>query len=401
MVQKQEETMTLPTLPFPQTNVLEIPPELRKLQDDQPLSRVRTPAGDEAWLVTRYEEVKALFTDERLSRSHPDPAQAARISDSPLLGGPIGDYATEKADHARMRRVFAPSFSAKRMQALQPRVETLVVTLLDQVAATSLPVDLHEALSFPLPVMVICELLGVPYEDRDRFRTWSDAAAQLHDREAATQALRELGGYIYQFIQRKRQAGEEDVISDLIAAQDRGEISLNEAIGYAAMLLFAGHETTVARIDYGTLLLLANPTQRERLSQDSSLVEQVVEEILRMGVGDGGGLPRYARADIDIGGVTIRAGDAVLLSVGAANRDRRVFPAPDAFEADRNPNPHLAFGYGSRYCVGAALARVELQAVFGRLFARFPTLRLAVPWESLQVRMHLLTGGLESLPVAW
>ncbi|MHB8618355.1 MAG: cytochrome P450 [Chloroflexota bacterium] len=393
--------MMLPTLPFQQTNILDIPPELRKLQEDRPISRVRTPAGDEAWLVTRYEDVKALFADERLSRSHPDPARAARISDSPLLGGPAGDYATEEEDHARMRRVLTPSFSARRMQALKPLVQSLVDALLDRLAAMTPPIDLHEELSFPLPVMVICELLGVPYDDRERFRAWSDAAAELADRESATRALRELGGYMHQLMLRKRQAPSEDVISDLVAAQERGDLTEQQIIGYAVGLLFAGHETTVARIDYGTLLLLAHPDQRERLDQEPKLVVQVVEEILRMGGGGGSGLPRYAREDIDTAGVTIHAGEAVLLSVGAANGDPGAFADVGRFDASREPNPHLAFGYGSRFCIGAALARIELQAVFSTLFKRFPSLRLAAPWESLRVRSHLLTGGLEHLPVGW
>lgn len=392
--------MTLPTLPFPQTNILEVPPELRRLQEVRPISKVRTPAGDEAWLVTRYEEVKALFIDPRLGRTHPDPARAPRISASPLLGGPVGDYATETEDHARMRRVFAPSFAARRMQALQPQTQQLVDSLLDHLATLHSPVDLHEELSFPLPVMVICALLDVPFADRERFRTWSDTAAQTRDAAAAA-ALRALSGYMYQLLQRKRHARGEDVISDLIAANERGEITEEECIRYAVTLLFAGHETTVTRIDYGTLLLLANPDARQRLVQEPDRVALVVEEILRLGGGPGGGLPRYARADIAIGGVTIRAGEAVLLSVGAANRDGRVFMNPDRFAAERAPNPHLAFGYGRRYCIGASLARVELAAVFGRLFTRFPTLRLAIPWESLRVRTDLLTGGLEAVPVAW
>jgi pentalenolactone synthase len=262
-------------------------------------------------------------------------------------------------------------------------------------------VDLHEHLSFPLPVMVICELLGVPYADREQFRAWSDAAAAIGDRAGADRALRELGGYMHQQIQRKRRAPTEDVLSDLAAAEARGELSLREAVGYAVTLLFAGHETTVARIDYGTLLLLANPGPREQLRRDRALVEPVVEEILRLAGGSGGGLPRYAREDIQIGGITIRAGEAVLLSIAAANRDGHAFAEPDAFKTDREPNPHLAFGYGGRYCIGAALARLELQAVFGALFGCFPTLRLAVPWDALRVRTHVLTGGVESLPVAW
>jgi pentalenolactone synthase len=206
---------------------------------------------------------------------------------------------------------------------------------------------------------------------------------------------------MYRRIERKRRAPAEDVISDLIAAQERGDVSPREAVGYAVNLLLSGHETTVARIDYGTLLLLANPEARERLGRDPVLAEPMVEEILRLSRGNGDGLPRYAREDIEIGGVTIRAGQMVLLSVAAANRDGRIFPDPDTFKADREPNAHLAFGYGSRYCVGAALARVELQTIFGRLPGCFPNLRLAVPWESLRMRAHLLTGGVESLPVAW
>lgn len=333
-------------------------------------------------------------------RAHPDPTRAPRISDSPLLGGPIGDYATEGADHARMRRLLAPAFSARRMKALQPHIAQVVERLLDRLAGLQPPADLHEALSFPLPVLVICELLGVPYADRDRFRVWSDAAANVRDRAAATEALQKLGGYMHALLERKRRAPGEDVLSDLAAAR-RGEITERESVGYAVGLLFAGHETTVARIDYGTLLLLANPEVKARLAQDPQVVARAVEEILRLAGGSGGGLPRYARADIAIGGVTIRAGDAVLLSVGAANRDGRVFAASDAFVADREPNPHLAFGYGSRYCLGAGLAPTELHAIFARLFARLPTLRLAVPWESLRVRTDLLTGGLEAVPVAW
>ncbi|HET8626992.1 MAG TPA: cytochrome P450 [Thermomicrobiales bacterium] len=397
-----ETTADLLTLPFERPTILDTAPLLRLLQAERPIARVYTPAGDTAWLVTRHEDVKALFADERLGRSHPDPTRAPRISDSPLLGGPIGDYATEEADHARMRRALTPAFSARRMKALGPHVQALVDGLLDRMAAAGPPADLHEALSFPLPVVVICELLGVPFEDRERFRAWSDAVARSQGREEATRALQDLGGYMAGLIERKRQAPGEDVVSDLIAAQERGEIAARECVGYAVSLLFAGHETTVARIDYGTLLLLANPAQRERLEREPGLAPRAVEEILRMGLGGAGfGLPRFARADIAIGGVTIRAGEAVLLSLAAADRDGRVFAEPDRFDVGREPNPHLAFGYGSRYCLGASLARVELQAVFGTLLRRFPALRLAAPVAELRPRDELLTGGLAALPVAW
>jgi pentalenolactone synthase len=390
----------LPALPFEQPNLLAVPPLLRRLQAECPMARVRTPAGDEAWHVTRYAELKQLLGDSRLGRSHPDPAHAPRISDSILFGGPSENYETEHADHERMRTLLTPFFSARRMNALRPRVEALVDELLDALAARTPPVDLHEALSFPLPVLVICELLGVPYEDRDQFRAWSQGMADLHDRQRASVALTSLIGYMGQLVARKRAQPGDDVISGLCAAED-GTIADDQVAFLAAVLLFAGHETTVVRIDLGTLLLLANPDQQRALLQEPSLVTTAVEEILRASATGGGGLPRYPRAVIEIGGVTMPAGDAVLLDIGAANHDERAFEDPERFDVARRPNAHLAFGYGPRFCIGAPLARIELQAVFERLGPRFPTLRLAVPIDQLETRDDLLTGGLVELPVTW
>jgi cytochrome P450 len=390
----------LPALPFEQPDLLAVPPLLRMLQAEAPITRVRTPTGDEAWHVTRYAELKQLLSDSRLGRSHPDPEHAPRISDSILFGGPGGNHDTEQADHERMRALLTPFFSARRMNALRPRVEALVDGLLDALVAATPPVDLHEALSFPLPVLVICELLGVPYEDRDRFRTWSRGMADLHDRERAGAALAGLVGYMRQLVARKRAQPGDDVISGLCAA-DGGTLADDHVAFLAAVLLFAGHETTVVRIDVGTLLLLANPDQREALLREPRLVASAIEEILRASATGGGGLPRYPRADIDMGGVTMGAGDAVLLDIGAANHDERVFEDPERFDVERRPNPHLAFGYGPRFCIGAPLARIELQAVFERLLPRLPTLRLAVPIDRLETRDDLLTGGLAALPVTW
>ncbi|MGH8906995.1 MAG: cytochrome P450 [Egibacteraceae bacterium] len=393
----------LPRLPFEQPDLLDIAPMLRTLQAERPVTRVRTPAGDVAWLVTGYEDVKALLADVRLGRSHPDPERAPRISNAAFLGGPMGDYQTEQADHARMRRLLAPAFSGRRMNALRTHVQDLVEGRLDRLASMTPPADLHEELSFPLPVLVICELLGVPYEDREQFRVWSDGIADMQDRARSMAALGDLLAYMHQLLQRKRRAPGEDVISDLIAAahEDDGLTDSNVA-ELAAGLLFAGHETTVARIDYGTVLLVAYPEQREALQDDPSLASRAVEEILRFAAVDGsGGLPRYAHADISIRDVTIEQGDAVLLALSAANRDPAAFADPDRFDLTRHPNPHLALGHGSRFCLGASLARIELQTVFGTLFHRLPTLRLAVPAERLRVRGERITGGLTELPVTW
>jgi cytochrome P450 len=391
----------LPRLPFARPGVLEIAPLLRTLQASAPVTPVRTPAGDIAWLVTGYAEVKALLADPRLGRSHPDPDNAARISHAAILGGPTGNAATEAADHAQMRQLLTPAFSARRMHALRAHVADLVETLLDQLAEQTPPVDLHEALSFPLPALVICELLGVPYEDRDQFRDWSAGAGNITDRAAATAALGALVNYMYQLIARKRDHPGQDVISDLIAAQPDAHYGDDGIAQLAAALLFAGHETTVTRIDYGTLLLLTHPDQCDALRQDPELVASAVEEILRVAAPGGVGLPRYAHGDIDIAGVTIRTGDAVLVTNVGANRDPAAFADPDRFDIARSPNPHLSFGHGPRFCIGASLARVELQAVFTALPQRFPTLELAVPLDQLQLRGDLVTGGLTALPARW
>lgn len=390
----------LPTLPFEQPDVLAVPPLLHRLQAERPITRVRTSTGDEAWHVARYAELKQLLGDARLGRSHPDPEHAPRISDSILFGGPAENYETEDADHTRMRALLTPYFSARRMEALRPRVEALVDELLDALAAMTPPVDLHEALSFPLPVLVICELLGVPFEDRTKFRAWSQGMADLHDRQRADAALTSLIRYMGELVTYKRAHPGDDVISGLCAAED-GTIADDHIAFLAAVLLFAGHETTVVRIDLGTLLLLTNPDQRAALLSDRSLLTGAVEEILRASSTGGGGLPRYPREDIEIGGVTLRAGEAVLLDIGAANHDERAFRDPGRFDVARQPNSHLTFGYGPRFCIGAPLARIELQAVFERLVPRFPTLRLAVPIGQLRTRADLLTGGLAELPVTW
>lgn len=389
----------LPQLPFERTNLLENAPLSRILLATRPVTRVRTMAGDEAWLVTGYPEAKALLGDPRLGRSHPDPDNAAKISASAFLGGPVGDYETERENHTIMRRLLAPAFSARRMRGLEARVQELTDELLDRLAESAPPVDLHEAVSFPLPVLVICELLGVPADDRDRFREWSDGVTDLRDAVHSQASADALASYVGGLIPAKRAEPADDVISDLIAAG-----LPDEAItGMASGLLFAGHETTVTRIDYGVLLLLANPDQRDAVLADPELISGAVEEVLRMALPSGanGGLPRYAHADLDVGGVRIKTGDAVLLSLGVANRDEREFTDPDTFDVSRPANLHLGFGHGLHYCVGAALARVELRIVLGSLLRRLPGLRLAVPVEQLRPREDRLTGGLVELPVEW
>jgi len=397
-----------PQLPFERPNVLEVAPLYDVLRREGPIVPVRTPAGDPAWLVTRYDEVRELFGDTRLGRSHPSPQDAAKISDAAIQDGPSGDYDTEAADHARLRTMLVPSFSAKRMRLLGDHVQTLVDGCIDALvaahdAAPDGVADLHEHLSFPLPVSVICELLGVPFEDREYFHRLSDGMARMGTGDAAKQARVEFEAYIGRLAGSKRSAPGEDVISDLVAWQAQDPAFTDEKLArLGAGLLFAGHETTVGRIDLGVLYLLTRPEFRDALIADpEGQVNTTVEEILRLSSPGGLGLLRYAHSDVEIGGVTIARGDAVLLSTDSANRDAGAYTDPFDFDATRRPNPHLSFGHGMHFCIGASLARTELRTVFTTLFRRIPGLRLAAAVDDLDVRSDRVTGGVTALPVTW
>ncbi|MEV0366738.1 cytochrome P450 [Nocardia fusca] len=391
---------TTAQLPFEQTHPLQVAPQLRTLQKQgTAVHRIRTAVGDDAWLVTGHAEVRQFLDDDRLGRSHPHPEAAARTGESALFGGPLGNFDTEDADHARLRSLLRPHFTPGRMRALRPRVDALAAGLLDALAAAGPPADLHADLALPLPILVIGELLGVPDEDRDSFHAWSEAAADVSDRARSEHGVGELFNYSLQLIARKRQRPGDDVLSRLAATEG---VSDTEAAELSVMLLFAGHETTVFQIGIGALHLLTNPEQWQALRDNPGLLPNAVEEILRAPTRSGGGaIPRYARTGVDVDGVTIHAGDLVLLEIGAANHDDAVFADPDRFDLTRSAAQQLSFGYGAHYCIGALLARIELQAVFAQLAQRFPDLRPAVDIDELTMHRNVLIGGLTALPVQW
>ncbi|WP_030542837.1 cytochrome P450 [Streptomyces albus] len=385
-------------LPFEQEVPLQVPLLQRKLLRTGVIHRVRTMTGDGAWLVTGYDEVRRLLNDDRLGRSHPDPDTAARTNRSALFGGPLGNFDTEQPDHARMRSLLQPHFTPGRMRFFRPRVEALTARLLDDLSLREQPADLNTALALPLPILVICELLGVPYEDRDRFRAWTQAAADIHDRHRSEQGLGALFRYGLELVARKRRAPGDDVISRLCQVDDVGD---DEAAMLAMALLFAGHETTVVQLGLGALVLLTEPERRQSLHADPARIPGAVEELLRLPGRASGGIPRYARTGFTLHGATIRTGDLVLLDNGAANHDADAFPAPDRFDPDRRGASHLTFGHGPRYCLGAPLARLELEVAFAQLISRFPDMSPAVPLEELRLRTDVLAGGLVELPVRW
>lgn len=385
-------------LPFQQTHPLESPPELSALQSAGAIHRVRTQVGDEAWLVTGYPEVRRLMDAELLGRSHRDPANAPRSRVSALFGGPTGEFDTELADHARMRRLLQPHFSPNHMRTLQPKVEVQCAALLDELQRQGPPADLLTNLAQPLPVLVICDLLGVPYTDRDGFGRWVDDAAFSPDEATSEAGLAALLGYGMELVAHKRRHPDDDVISRLC---DEPDLADAEVALLAMQLLFAGHETTVMQIWLDSILLLTNPHQWQMLLNDPDLIPKAVEELVRTGMPGGIGIPRYAREDIDVDGVTIRAGDLVLLDPGSANHDPAVFPEPNRLDIGRTGTSHVGFGYGLHYCVGAALARMELKTVFSQLIPRFPNMQLTVEPSTLSAGFHSLSHGLVALPVSW
>ncbi|MET7339386.1 cytochrome P450 [Nonomuraea sp. NPDC005650] len=395
--------MSAPQLPLDRPNPLEVAPLYRVLRREAPLVRVTTPAGDPAWLVLGYDEAKQIFGDRRFGRSHPEPENASRVSQSALSGGPGVNYETEQHEHTRLRRLLTPAFSAPRMRRLTEWIEELTDRCLDDLAAAGAPADLHEKLAFPLPALVISELLGVPPQDRSHFGRLSERIGILDDAEVTQAAMAEFVEYTHRLAAAKRANPGPDVISDLVAAQaEDPTFSDDDVARLAAALIFAGHETTAARIDFGVLWLLSDLSRRDAFVADpDGRAQSTVEEILRMSAPAGLGLLRYAHEDVAIGGVTIARGDLVLISNDAANRDGSAFADPEEFRPGRKPNLHLTFGHGMHVCIGANLARTELRTVFPALFRRFPTLRLATDLDDITLLTNQLTGGVDKVLVEW
>jgi pentalenolactone synthase len=372
--------------------------QLRAVRAAGPIHRVRTPTGDEAWLVTGYAEVRELLDDDRLGRSHRSPAAAPRSRASALFGGPIGDYDAEFTGQERMRSLLNPHFSVRSLQALKPKVEGLTADLLDQLERDGPPADLHAQLALPLPVQVICELLGVPYGDRDTFGVWVHACAFEVDPTESAQGFAALIDYCAGLVAEKRRQPGDDVISALCTEDDLadGEIAV-----LAMALLFAGFETSVVQIWHQIAQLLSEPAQWQALLRDPSLIPRATEELMRVTMNANPGIPRYAREDIAIAGVTIADGDLVILDPGSANHDPTFFDDPDAVDFKRKGSTPMSFGYGRRYCLGAPLARLELKSVLAQIIPRFPDMRLAVDAAELRVDIDSLGSGLGPLPVTW
>ncbi|WP_371495871.1 cytochrome P450 [Kitasatospora sp. NBC_00374] len=377
------------------------PPAYREAHRAGPITKVSLWDGAPCWLLTGYRHSRAVLGDHRFSAD-------ARVPGFPFLVPGRRELITrttptflrlDDPEHARQRRMLTGDFIIKRVEALRPQIQQIVDEALDAMIAKGGPADLVQEFALPVPSLVICLLLGVPYADHEFFqrhsRTLLDIRVDIEQVDAAQQALTD---YLSDLADRKRREPDDSVLSRLVA---RDELSRAEAAAMGLLLLVAGHETTANMTALGTLALLRHPEQAERLRAQPELMKGAVEELLRYLTIVHLGIPRVALEDVDLDGTLVRAGEGVLCMVSTANRDAELFEDGDRLDVTRDARRHLAFGFGIHQCLGQPLARAELQIALGTLLRRLPGLRLAVPFEEVEVREESLVNGLRALPVSW
>jgi cytochrome P450 len=391
----------LPTLPTDRRTgcPFDPPAELTALSD-RPVRRMRYADGHIGWLVTGHAAARAILADPRFSSRYellhlPVPMEGVS---GELPPAPVGDIiGLDAPEHTRYRRLLTGRFTVRRMRQLTERVERFTTECLDSMEQAGPTADLVTAFAQPVPALMICELLGVPYADRERFQSQvATIFDQTADAKAKGGAYMALLQYLNELVLAKRADPTDDLLSDLTTS----DLTDEELAGIGGLLLAAGLDTTANMLALGTFALLSNPGQLEALRADPALAGQTVEELLRyLSVADP--LPRAALEDVEVDGRLIRAGETVTVSVQAVNRDPHKFPDPDRLDIRRKAAGHLAFGHGAHQCLGQQLARVEMTVAFPALFTRFPTLRLAVPPQEVPLRDRSNIYGVISLPVTW
>jgi cytochrome P450 len=372
-----------------------------RLRASRPIAPVRMPGYGRAWIVTRYSDVRTVLTDPRLAKDVHRWPGGGRSRPSEATGVCAHMLHADPPDHARLRRLVQKVFTP-RPAALRPRAEEIAAGLLDEMAvARGDVIDLLGGYARPLPIAVLCELLGIPVADR----AWIAVTVAAYDERAEHQRVeRELAAYFTELIAARRAEPGDDLVSALaVARADAGGaadgLTGNELLSTVFLLVMAGFDTTVNLIASGTLALLTHPGEKTRLRQDPSLLPAAVEELLRFTNPVNHANDRFTTQDVPVGDVVIPAGEWVLPATSSANRNPARFPGPDRLDLSRDTSGHLAFGHGVHYCLGAPLARMEAEVALGALLARFPRISLAVPPEELRWRPVSLMNGLESLPV--
>ncbi|MCY9787304.1 cytochrome P450 [Nocardiopsis sp. EMB25] len=389
--------------PFGDRVDLSVDPTYAKLRAREPVARVRMPHGGQAWLLTRHEDIREALTDPRLSLHAGADWDVPRVAPRPLDS--VGLMGMPPEQHRRLRRLVSRAFTPRRVADMLPEVERITEELVDGMVADGGPVDLVARLALPLPTRVICRMLGVPVEDQDLFRRFSDAlmSSTRYTEAEITGAMEQFSAYLYDLAAKRRAEPEDDLLSALIqVSDDEGRLTEPELLMLIGGLLVGGHETTANQLAGNVLLLLREPEHYQRLCAEPELIPTAVEELLRyLPLWSSVPASRVATEDLEIAGVRIRAGEAVVYSLTSANRDGEVFDDPDTFSLERDPNPHLSFSKGPHYCVGAALARMELQCATEALVTRIPKLRLAVPENEIGWHRGMLIRSPQELLVTW
>ncbi|MHC3467583.1 cytochrome P450 [Streptomyces sp. 7R007] len=404
-----EETTTLtgqappPVRDWPALDVpgTDFDPVLAELMREGPLTRIRLPHGEGwAWLATRHDDVRLITSDPRFSRMEVTRRQVTRLA--PHFAPRPGSLAwADQPEHNRLRKPVAGAFTVGRMKRLRPRAQEILDALVDGLVEDGPPADLVERVLEPFPLTVVSEVMGVPVADRERVHGWTrQIISTSGGSEAADRAKKGLYGWIAETVRSRAGSTDEDVYALLGAAVGRGEISEEEAVGLAGPLQIGG-EAVTHNCGQMLYLLLTRPEVRER-TREPAARPAVLDELLRYIPHRASvGLARIALEDVELHGHRIRAGDPVYVSYLAANRDPDVFPDPDRIDADRDPNPHLAFGNGPHHCTGAVLARMQTELLVDTLLDRLPGLRLAVPADAVVWRRKTMIRGPRRLPVTW
>ncbi|GAA2267655.1 cytochrome P450 [Kitasatospora cystarginea] len=375
-------------------------PDYHRLRE-QPITKATLDFdGNEVWLVTRHADACAVLADPRFSSDFSREGFPARMTVRPP--GPGTFIRMDPPDHGRLRRTIVGEFRLKRLERLRPAIQGIVDGLIDEMLAAGTSADLVRVLALPLPTLVICELLGVPYQDREFFQRCTQVIGDQQAPPARREVVRnELRGYLDRLVTSKRQEPADDLLSRAAARMAEDGIDHDELVGIATLLMIAGFETIANQIGIGTLTLLQHPEQLAALRADPDLVPAAVEELLRHQTVIDYGLRRAALEDVEVGGRTIKAGEGVVVVLSSANRDESVFSDPDRLDLTRAGNEHLAFGFGLHQCLGQLLARLQLQVLWSTLFTRVPTLRLAVPLTEVPFRTDMFVHGVHALPATW
>ncbi|MDO3412294.1 cytochrome P450 [Saccharibacillus sp. CPCC 101409] len=373
-------------------------PAYARMREDEPIAKLMFPDGQFGWMITRYEDAAEILKDNRF------------IKDMTKIYGSAGQSIftsnmlfSDPPDHRRLRGLVQKAFTPKMIESMREHIQQIADGLLDRLEGRN-EMKLIDDYAFPLPIIVISEILGVPIEDQDKFRVWSNSIIGASNSEGGPDVYRhtqEFIEYLGRWFEKVRREPGDDLISQLIQAEEAGErLSEQEIYGVVSLLIIAGHETTVNLIGNGMISLLQHPEQRKLLQGDPTLIRGAIEEMLRYNGPVEFSTSRWAGEDIEFRGHSMKQGDMVVVALDSANRDGEQFPDPDLFDIQRERSRHLAFGHGIHLCLGAPLARLEGEIAVNTLLRRFPNLQLAADAGELEWRPGMIVRGVKEIPLS-